>query len=188
MAIQTINFEYDLIKYKMIRKYFLIFVILTLASSLYAKNNYSVTTTNLNIRSQANSNSEILDIINEGDTVENINIKDKWSEIKYKKTIGFVSSKYLREIEIISSPISNTFNDQKGFIAGFKFVFTYIFILCFLIIGSYKTYQLRRKDDRYKKGYREGNLSGGKLFRVVIICITISIISGLIGGILSIFH
>lgn len=170
------------------KHYFFSALLLFFSSNNFAANNTAITTTNLNLRLQDNSNSKILDVINKGDTIEIIKQIDNWSQIKHKETIGFVSSEYLKEIEIHKSSKIETFKDQKGFLAGFKFLFFKFFVLTFLLFGTFKTYQLRKKDARFKKGYREGNLSGGNLFRVILICLIISFFAATIGGIISIFH
>lgn len=170
------------------RTYFLVIASLFFSSFIYSENNLAITTSNLNIRSQNNANSAIISVINKGDTVEIINQLVSWTEIKHKEKTGFVSSKYLNEIEINKSPKKSGFKDQKGFLAGFKFVFINFFIVTFFILGTIKTYQLRKKDARFKKGFREGDLSGSHLFRVIIICVLISLIAAIIGGIISIFH
>ena len=86
------------------------------------------------------------------------------------------------------SSTKKTFKDQKGFVAGFKFVFIRIFILIFLIVGSIITYSLRKRDARFKKGYREGQMSNSSLIKLAIYSSVVSLIAGFVGGIISIFH
>jgi hypothetical protein len=161
---------------------------------LFAGNEYAITTTNLNLRENNSKNSTSLKVLNQGDTLEILSTDQNWTKVKVDNIEGYVSSEFLLKIENQMNLAENesstkkTFKDQKGFVAGFKFVFIRIFILIFLIVGSIITYSLRKRDARFKKGYREGQMSNSSLIKLAIYSSVVSLIAGFVGGIISIFH
>jgi len=161
---------------------------------LFAGNEYAITTTNLNLRESNSKNSTSLKVLNQGDTLEIMSTDRNWTKVKVDNLEGYVSSEYLSRIENQTnhaeseSSTKKTFKDQIGFVAGFKFVFIRVFILIFLIVGSIITYSLRKRDARFKKGYREGQMSNSALIKLAIYSGAVSLIAGFVGGIISIFH
>ncbi|WP_321480315.1 DUF3761 domain-containing protein [uncultured Bacteroides sp.] len=78
------------------RKILLLFVLLVFVFSLNAQNNTRYTTCNLNMRSQANTASEVILVIPQGTSVTIDEDCDcKWIPITYNGQIGYVSTKYL---------------------------------------------------------------------------------------------
>lgn len=157
-------------------------------------NEYAVTTTNLNLRETNTKNSRVISVIENGDTLEILAIEGNWSKVKTRNAEGFVSNEYLSKIILrtnasaIVQPQSKEFKDQIGFVAGFKFVFKRTFLLLFIILGVYTAYKLRRPDARFKTGYREGKLSQFGLLKMALYSALISVVTGFIGGVISIFH
>jgi uncharacterized protein YgiM (DUF1202 family) len=81
----------------------ILFILLQLAFvlSLNAQNNIRYVTTNLNMRSQANTSSEIILIIPQGTSVTIDEDCDcKWIPIQYNGQIGYVSTKYLTKHKV----------------------------------------------------------------------------------------
>ncbi len=170
---------------KFITTIFLIFV-------TFSNVDYAVTNTNLNLRESPTINSSPITILNTGDTVQISNIENGWANVRYKSYNGYVSSSYRTKIafedkDSIEEP-KKEFKDQIGFVAGFKYVFYRTFLLIFIIVGAFITYKLRRPDARFKKGYREGKMSHFSTFKLAIYAAVISLLTGFIGGIISIFH
>lgn len=171
---------------------FLFVTILSTSLSLFAINEYAITTTNINLRQNNSVNSQSLKVIEKGDTLEILTENQEWSKVLYENYEGYVSSRYLTKIVVNNtgnkSSKKETFKDQKGFTAGFKFIFLRFFIFLFIIAGSILTYSLRKKDGRFKKGYREGQMSYLSLIKLAIYTGAVSLIAGFIGGIISLFH
>ncbi len=170
-------------------KNFIFFVSLMLSNfTLLAEENYAVTTTNLNLREKNTTNSTSLKVLNQGDTLEILSEDSNWSKVKFDNIEGYVSTEYLSKIQVVDDLNKKTFNDQKGFVAGFKYVFIQFFIVIFIIVGGLITYSLRKKDSRYKKGYREGKMSEFSMLKLAFYAAAVSAVAGFIGGLISIFH
>lgn len=58
------------------------------------------TATDLNMRSEANSNSELLDVIKSGEEVIKIGESSSWAKIMYNDKVGYVSKAHLTEVKI----------------------------------------------------------------------------------------
>lgn len=88
-----------------------LFLLLQLAFvlSLNAQNNTRYTTCNLNMRSQANTSSEVILVIPQGTSVTIDEDCDcKWIPVTYNGQIGYVSTKYLsKEKTSIKVPYSS---------------------------------------------------------------------------------
>ena len=157
-------------------------------------NEYAVTTTNLNLRESNTKSSRVISVIESGDTLEILTSEGTWSKVKMGTAEGFVSNEYLSKIALGTNDTTteqaepNEFKDQKGFVAGFKYIFKRTFLLLFLIFAVYLTYKLRRSDARFKTGYREGKISNFSMIKLALYSAAVSIITGFIGGIISIFH
>lgn len=157
-------------------------------------NEFAVTTTNLNLRENNSKSSRVISVIESGDTLEIIASEGKWSKVKMGTVEGFVSNEYLSKIALRTNETTkeqrelNEFKDQKGFVAGFKYIFYRTFLLLFIIIGAFITYTLRKPDARFKKGYREGKMSNFSMLKLALYSAAVSVITGFIGGIISIFH
>lgn len=67
---------------------------------LIAQNPYEVTASRLNVRKSPSTESTIIGSLSKGDTVNVRELKKSWAEIDFKKSIGYVSKKYLNPIEI----------------------------------------------------------------------------------------
>ena len=152
------------------------------------------TTTNLNLRETYTKNSRVISVIKSGDTIKILATEGNRSKVKTRNAEGFVSNEYLSKIKLRTNSSdkeqlqSKEFNDQIGFVAGFKFVFKRTFLLLFIILGIYTTYKLRRPDERFKTGYREGKVSHFGLLKLALYSALISVITGFIGGLISILH
>lgn len=65
----------------------------------FAENNYKVTSSSpLNIREEASSNSNVLGTFNSGSFIEVISIKKGWAKVKYNEGFGFVQAQYIEKI------------------------------------------------------------------------------------------
>lgn len=171
---------------------FILFFSFLFSFNLFAEVYYAVSTENLNLRKSASTSSETITTINKGDTVKVYYVKEGWAYVKYNQKYGSVSNDFLttidfkEDVNIINS--RSNFSVQKGFIAGFNFVFARVFFFVFVLFGSIITFRLRRTDARFKKGYREGNMNMRQIGKLAAYAAIISVVSGLIGGIVSLFH
>ena len=59
------------------------------------KGKYTVTANSLNVRSAPNTNSNIIGSLKKGTQIEVIEIKSGWARIKYNKSTGYVSAKFI---------------------------------------------------------------------------------------------
>ncbi len=62
--------------------------------------------TDLNLRREASSNSELLGVIESGEEVIKIGQNGGWSQVQYKDLIGYVSSSYLTEKKIVKKEVN----------------------------------------------------------------------------------
>lgn len=168
------------------------FLILLNGVVCLSNTNYSVTTTNVNLREASTVSSKSLGIIAKGDTVKIISKGPKWSKVNFKNLEGYISTPYLLDIQSDNKnkniTIKEGFSDIKGFTAGFKYVFFRVFIIAMLIIGGYVTKKNRMTDARYKNGFRQGKLSNFTILKIAIYSSIIALIIGLFGGIICLFH
>lgn len=160
---------------------------------LFAGNEYAITTSNLNLRESNSKNSTSLKVLNQGDTLEILSTDQNWTKVKVDNLEGFVSSEYLSKIDIETSienvnSTKESFKDQKGFVAGFKYVFNRSLIVILIILAGIVTYRLRKKDGRFKSGYKEGKIDEFTFLKLLLYSATLSVFSGFIGGLISIFH
>lgn len=158
--------------------------------SILAQKNLFVTLTNINLRESNSVNSSSITIIEKGDTIEMLLEDPQWSKVQFSSFVGYASTKYLLKIENdnITQNEEQSFSGQKGFVAGFKFTFGKSFFAFFIIVGSIIMYLSKKKDARYKNGYREQQMSTSTAIKLAIYSAIISLIIGIIGGIISIFH
>lgn len=155
--------------------------------NLFAEVYYAVSTENLNLRKSASTSSETITTINKGDTVKVYYVKEGWAYVKYDQKYGSVSNDFLTTINY-SEEVNVGNANQNGFIAVFLDVFARVFFFVFVLIGSIITYRLRRKDARFKKGYKEGNMNIRQIGKLAAYAAIISVVFGLIGGIVSLFR
>lgn len=176
-------------------------IIITLLLLFFHLNGFSieqvvVTANKLNLRSTDSKNSESLALLEKGDTLTVLTTNDTWTRVKYKSTDGFVSSEYVQPITSADADQSSSpkktwyeeFKSKKGFVAGFKFIFSRVFLIVLIIFIGIYTYKMRQKDGRYKTGFRQGEVSTGSWIKSSIYAIVIALIVGFIGGLISIFH
>ena len=167
-------------------------VAIVLSFNLYAKSEYAVTTTNLNLRESPTIKSNTITVLNSGDTVQIFHDENGWANVRFKELNGYVSNSFISKIEFSgvekSIDSKNNFKDQKGFVAGFKFVFWRFLFLIVVVFGALITYSLRKSDGRFKKGYREVKMSDLMWIKLVLYSAVVSVLAGFIGGIISIFH
>lgn len=163
---------------------------------LFAGNEFAITTTNLNLRESNSTNSTSLKVLNQGDTLEILSPDPNWTKVKVDNLEGFVSSEYLIKIDMAEATAESTkketffeaFKRQKGFVAGFKYIFIRGFIIVLLIFGSIYTLKARTKDARFKQGFRQGKVDSWSWIKSSIYAVIAALLTGFIGGIISIFH
>lgn len=146
---------------------------------------YAITTTGLNLREGKSSNFNAIKILNKGDTLELLSEELGWSKVKIGNSEGYVSSNFIQKINYHKE---ETFADQKGFVSGFKFVFFRAFIIVLLLLIAFYTYKARKKDGRFKKGYQQLEVNTKSWIISSLIAGVIALLSGVIGGLISLTH
>lgn len=58
------------------------------------------TTTNVNLRSKPNTNSDIITTLTNDTKIQKLSISDDWTMVSYENKIGWIYSKYIRNTEI----------------------------------------------------------------------------------------
>ena len=71
---------------------------------------YSVTTTNLNIRSGAGTKYSVLGTLKQGAKISVISINNGWAKFTYNNRTAYVSYNHLKKVETPSSTVSNSSN------------------------------------------------------------------------------
>ena len=79
---------------KIIKSILIIAVIVLLSTKAYATTG-KITSDNVRIRKEANTNSEILTLISIGDKVEVIETEGEWTKVKYSELIGYIRNDML---------------------------------------------------------------------------------------------
>lgn len=176
------------------KRTFLLFSIVLSHLFLFAGNEYAITTTNLNLRESNSKKSTSLKVLNQGDTLEILSTNQNWTKVKVDNLEGYVSSEYLTKIEFNSEnsvqdeTAKKGFKDQIGFVAGFKYIFNRAFIIVLVIFIGIYTLKARTKDARFKEGFRQGKVDSWAWIKSLIYAILAALLSGFVGGIISIFH
>lgn len=138
-----------------------------------------------------------LKILNQGDTLEILSTEQNWTKVKVDNLVGFVSSEYLINSDKTETTTNESkkketffeaFKKQKGFVAGFKYIFIRGFIIVFIIFGGIYTLRARTKDARFKEGFRQGKVDSWSWIKSSIYAVIVALLTGFIGGIISIFH
>lgn len=91
---------------------------LTLGNILpsYAQTLQAETIQNLNLRTGPSTNHSIILTITKGSTIEVLDNSNLWATIKYKSTIGYVSSQYIKEIQPNNKPSHEEDTSEKAII------------------------------------------------------------------------
>ena len=72
-------------------------MLLMIAFSIHAQQNYYVVGNALNIRSEANTSSTIIGKLQKYDNLKVIQIENGWASLKYKGEKGYVSKDYIKK-------------------------------------------------------------------------------------------
>lgn len=92
-------------------KFFALFALLLLQSSLYGQNFYEViSTSKLNIRNAPSATSLVVGTLNPGDEIFVFNTKGEWAVFNYKNKLAYVFMKYLKECEKIQEETFETYS------------------------------------------------------------------------------
>lgn len=80
---------------------FILLLFMCLACKMMGQEKYEViSTSRLNVRNKPTTNSLVVGTLNPDEQIEVFSIMDSWAKISYKGRIAYVSSKYIRKIEI----------------------------------------------------------------------------------------
>lgn len=87
-----------------IKNLIVIFILGTINTS--AQNLYKVVSvSHLNVRHQPSTNAQILGTLRGGEDIEVLSITRTWAKIRYKNDVGYVSTRYITEIEKETNPV-----------------------------------------------------------------------------------
>ena len=79
----------------------LVFFLILFCSIVQGQEEYIVTASRLNVRKQPSAESAVIGGLSKGDTINVRSLKNSWAEIDFKKSVGYVSRKYIEPIEIV---------------------------------------------------------------------------------------
>lgn len=174
------------------------FTLLIFLLSIYAKgqdlsdkNIYIVNTKNLNVRGEPNLNSNVVHQVHLNDTLYVKTLEDNWYKIEYSPSfdhfsIGYVNSDYVKEITKSNKQKKQKIDNQDlGFVSGFKTFGFYCFIACMVIFSLYYKYSRRSVDGRFSGGYKEKEMGLGSLLKYGLYSAIVSLVVGLIAGIIT---
>lgn len=134
--------------------------------------NYTIVSEQLNLREKPNPKSSILMKLNQGEIITSIGEINNWIKVEIDGQQGYLNKRYLQ-----STNKQATVKEQEiiGFKAGFNHVFLNSFIVVYIVYGSiYALRNNRKKDNRFRKGYKEIPLNFIDLIKI-----------GVVGGIVS---
>jgi uncharacterized protein YgiM (DUF1202 family) len=164
----------------------LIILFLLTNLSVYAVDKqFAVTNTGLNLRAGKSINNTLIRVLKKGDTVEIISQDQEWTKVKIDNTEGYVASNFIKNINYKNE---ETFEDQKGFIQGFKFVFYRAFIIVLILLLGYFTQIARKKDNRFKKGFKQGDITTKSWIISIALAVLAALLAGFVGGLISLNH
>ena len=82
-------------------KIFIFLFFIGTASNVVGQEKYEViSTSRLNVRNKPTTNSSIIGTLNPHEQIDVYSIIDSWAKISYRSRMAYVSSKYIRKIEI----------------------------------------------------------------------------------------
>ena len=143
-------------------------------NTLLPGHDYYISASDVRIRTVPGVEAEVIGKLQRGTVVTVVKVTQEWVEIRTKDGRGYVKASFLGR----SKPLvwqNTTFS--KRFSTGFG-----IFFIPLLIgMGALK----KRKDARFKTGYRSVQPTAGEfialIFRTVLICSIIGLITGIAG-------
>ena len=62
------------------------------------------------------------------------------------------------------------------------------FIIVLILLLAYFTQGARKKDGRYKKGFKQGEINTKSWVIAIILAVITALISGVVGGVISLTH
>ncbi len=146
---------------------------------------YIVQPDKLNIRLTPNDNSEVIGNLLKGDIINVIGSDGDWFKINLSGIDGYIHKDFVKEVTESGQTKTET---KKGFTDGFSKGFGGSIIYVLVLIGTFVEVKNRISDQRYKKGYRDGPLSFPVIKRIVLYSGVISILIGLVTGIVFWFQ
>lgn len=155
-----------------------ILILLILFINISYSQTYKIEVQKLNVRENPDQNSKIIGTYSINDTVNIISQDGNWLKIKAGEKEGFILKKFTKEISLIEDTEIN-----KGFVFGFKKVFSKSFIIIGIVFFLYQSYKRRIVDSRYKTGYRDGKISIREYLTYGVYSLIISSFIGFISGI-----
>lgn len=157
-----------------------ILILLILFINISYSQTFKIEVQKLNVRENPDQNSKIIGSYSINDTVNIISQEGNWLKIKVGKKEGYILKKFTKEISSIEATDIN-----KGFVFGFKKVFSNSFIIISISFFLYQSFKRRIVDSRYKNGYRDGKISIREYLTYGAYSLIISSIVGFISGIAS---
>lgn len=161
----------------------LLFIFISLTSyceKIINGHDYSVTATELRIRSKPDGRSDVVGSLQQGDVVRVLNTEKEWAEISQNGSTGYVKSEYLGNAQ---PTIKRATTFKARFLLGFRF-----FMIALIGMGSIRSIQTRNKDARFKGGFRLKKPDFGDMVFIVFTSIVICSIIGLFIGVAGFFN
>lgn len=97
-------------------KIFIFLFFIGTASNVVGQEKYEViSTSRLNVRNKPTTNSSIIGTLNPHEQIDVYSIIDSWAKISYRSRMAYVSSKYIRKIEIKENiPIVTEYQEESN--------------------------------------------------------------------------
>lgn len=101
-------------------KTFVFLLFINLASNVMGQEKYEViSTSRLNVRNKPSTNSSVIGTLNPHEQIDVYSIIDSWAKISYKSRMAYVSSKYIRKIEVKEDiPIVVEYKEESNPVAS----------------------------------------------------------------------
>lgn len=147
--------------------------------SIVTNHDYSVTASELRIRSKPDGKSDVLGSLRKGDIVRVVDTDEEWAKIRVAGSVGYVKSEFLGEAQPL---IKQATTFKARFLLGFRF-----FMVVLIGMGSIRSIQTRNKDGRFKGGFRLKKPDFGDMVFIVFASLVICSIIGLVIGVAGFF-
>lgn len=144
-----------------------------------SNHDYSVTATQLRIRSKPDGKADVVGSLHKGDIVRVLDTDAEWAEIRVAGSAGYVKSEFLGEVQPL---LKRAATFKARFLLGFRF-----FMVVLIGMGGIRSIQTRNRDGRFKGGFRLKKPDIGDMAFIVFASLVICSIIGLIIGVAGFF-
>lgn len=149
-------------------------------NALLPEHNYYVTASDVRVRATPGLEAEVVAKLQRGAMVTVVKATQEWAEIRSKDSRGYVKASFLSEVKPTTEG-SSTFAGRLA--RGFKGWF----MISLVAVGTIHTLRTRKKDSRFKTGFRLPALGFGDAVIIGVIAGLISSVAALITALTGYF-